>query len=120
MYCLDTYVLWEIQYGNEKFLQFPADKTIITEWTLIEFYRGLLKAYNQLTADYWLRKLQPLVLKVELDILLKGALFQHENKKTDISLFDAIGYVYAQENDLLFVTGDKEFKGRKGVMFIQK
>lgn len=120
MYCLDTYALWEIQYANPKFSLFSNEQFVITEWTFVEFYRSILKQYDKVTADYWLRKLQPFIKKVNLDILTKAVVFQEENKKTDISIYDAIGYIYAQENNILFVTGDKEFKGRNGVMFIQK
>ena len=120
MYCLDTYALWEIQLGNPKFAIFSTEEFIVNEWTFVEFYRSLVKQYDKATADYWLRKLQPFIQKVELETLTKAVLFQEENKKGNMSLFDAVGYMYAQEHTILFVTGDKEFKGRKGVLFIQK
>lgn len=120
MYCLDTYALWEIQFANEKFSQFLLDNFVVADWTLAEFYRGLLKTYNEETAEYWLKKLRPSCRKVDIDMIIKAAKFQYENKKTNMTMYDAVSYIYAQENDLLFVTGDKEFKGRKGVMFIQK
>lgn len=120
MYCLDTYALWEIQYANPKFSLFSNESFVITEWTFVEFYRSILKQYDKITADYWLRKLRPFIRKVEIEILLKAVVFQEENKKTDMSVYDCVGYTFAQENNLLFVTGDKEFKGRKGVLFIQK
>jgi predicted nucleic acid-binding protein len=120
MYCLDSYALWEMQYSNEKFSQFLTENFVITEWTLVEFYRTILREYDKATAEYWLQKLCPFSRKVEVETLIKAVLFQHENKKTNMSIFDCIGYSYAQAHDILFVTGDKEFKGRKGVLFIQK
>ncbi len=120
MYCLDMYALWEIQLGNPKFALFSTEQFVISEWTFVEFYRSILKQYDKVTADYWLRKLQPSIKKIELGILTKAVVFQEDNKKTNMSLFDAIGYIYSQENNITFVTGDKKFKGRKGVLFIQK
>ena len=120
MYCLDTYALWEIQFANEKFSNFLVDNFVVADWTLAEFYRGLLRTYNEATADYWLRKLRPSCRKVDIDTIIKAARFQYNNKKAKMSMYDTVGYIFAQENALLFVTGDKEFKGREGVLFIQK
>lgn len=34
-------------------------------------------------------------------------------------MVDCIGYVYAKENGLRFVTGDKEFEGMENVEFVK-
>jgi len=120
MYCLDNYALWEINFGNKKFSEFLVSDFVITDWTLTEFYRGLLKKYNKQTADYWFNKLKQNSRQVNISVLIRAAIFQHTNKKTDMSLFDAVGYIFSLENDIKFVTGDKEFKHREGVEFIQK
>ncbi len=41
------------------------------------------------------------------------------SKKNALSYADAIGYVCALENNLVFVTGDDAFKGLKGVKFLK-
>ena len=120
MYCLDTYVLWEINFGNDKFSKFLTEDFVITDWTATEFYRGLLKEYNKQTADYWLNRLKPNSRSVNINVLIRAVIFQHTNKKTNMSLFDAVGYIFSLENDLKFVTGDKEFEHREGVEFIKK
>ncbi len=45
--------------------------------------------------------------------------FNAKNKKNALSYADAIGYIYARENGLEFVTGDDAFKGLKGVRFLK-
>ncbi len=120
MYCLDTYALWEINYGNEKFKFLLNKSFIVTDWTLLEFYRGILREYDKKTAEYWLRRLRPFSKWVDIDTLIEAASFQHENKKKRMSLFDCVGYVYSKRNNYIFVTGDKEFRNRKGVHFVQK
>ena len=120
MHCLDSYALWEIQFQNKKFSKFTEIDFVITDWTLIEFYRGLLKAYDKHTADYWFNRLKPFSQPADLTVLVRAVVFQELNKKTHMSLFDAVGYIYSRENNHIFVTGDKEFKGREGVAFIQK
>lgn len=119
MYCLDTYVLWEIQFGNEKYSKFLTENFVISDWTLVEFYKTLLKEYDKKTADYWFRKFKQYCKKVDIDILIRAVLFQYENKKRKMSLFDCVGYIFSLENDFKFVTGDKEFKHREGVLFIK-
>ena len=120
MYCLDTYALFELFYGNPKFSEFFVEKSIVTNWTLIEFFKTMVKEHEKEKGEYWFQKMLPLCKEVHIEILKKAVIFQSENKKTNMSLFDAVGYMYAQEHALLFVTGDKEFKGREGVLFIQK
>ena len=46
-------------------------------------------------------------------------IFRKKNKKKDFSLFDCVGYIFAQENNLLFVTGDEAFRSIKQVEFIK-
>lgn len=43
--------------------------------------------------------------------------FRYEHRKSDISLFDAVGYVFALKKGHPFVTGDKEFEHLEGVEF---
>jgi hypothetical protein len=52
--------------------------------------------------------------------MIKALKFREENKKENISVFDAFGYIYSRENNFKFVTGDKAFKSREGVEFISK
>ena len=45
--------------------------------------------------------------------------FKIKYKKQDLSYADCIGYIYAIKNNLLFLTGDKEFKDLKSVEFVK-
>lgn len=57
---------------------------------------------------------------VSLSTLIKAMQFRVDARKNDISFFDAVGYIFALENNYPFVTGDKEFEHMKGVEFIKK
>lgn len=119
MYCLDTYALWEIHLGNPRYSKLLNNEFVVTDWTLAEFYKTMLREYNKSTADYWFKKFIQHVRKVEINVLIKAVLFQHENKRKNMSLFDCVGYMYSLDSDLKFVTGDKEFKNRPNVEFIK-
>ena len=45
--CLDTYALWEIIHGNPKFAFLLNDDFVLTDWTLIELYKTLLKSFDK-------------------------------------------------------------------------
>jgi hypothetical protein len=86
---------------------------------LAEFYKTLLRQFDKRTAEYWYKKFNPYCLKVNLDVLKKAIDFQHDNRKTNISLFDAVGYIFSIENNMEFITSDKKFKNKPNVKFIK-
>ncbi|MFT4303598.1 MAG: hypothetical protein ACMXYG_03465 [Candidatus Woesearchaeota archaeon] len=105
--------------GNNNYAEITLSNFVITDWALAEYYKTLIKAFNKSTAEYWFNKFLPYSVKVELSIMKKAIHFQTENKKTNISLFDAVGYVFSLEKKIIFVTGDKEFKNMVNVRFIK-
>ncbi len=118
--CLDTYALVEISKGNHKFAEYLNSNFIITDLTLAEFYSVILREEGEKTADYWFRKLERCSLFVSKEILIEAIKFRHEHKKTGISFFDAVGYIFALKNGYYFVTGDKEFEKLPNVEFKKK
>ncbi len=120
MRCLDTYALMEVSNGNPKFSLLMKEDFVITDPTMAEFYLIIRKKHNDQTAQYWHKRLAPFCKPVARQTMINALIFREENKKSEISIFDSIGYIFAAENGHDFVTGDKEFKGRKGVMFLQK
>ncbi len=119
MKCLDTYALLEINNGSPAFTGLLSEDLVITDVTMAEFYAIMYRTYNLQTADYWHKKLSFFCRPVSRDILLKASKFRVDNSKQNLSFFDCVGYIYALENNMKFVTGDKEFRFRKGVEFIK-
>src|SRR3989344_7133080 len=108
--CLDTYALVEISEGNPGFVAYLSEDITIPELILAEFYALLLRRFGEKTALYWLRKLQPYAVKVDLDTLIEAMSFREKNRQKNLSFFDAVGYLFSIRNNLIFVTGDKEFE----------
>ncbi|MBN1156435.1 PIN domain-containing protein [Candidatus Woesearchaeota archaeon] len=119
MLCLDTYALIEINNGNPRFAGLMEHDFVITNLTMAEFYADIYRKYNEKTADFWHRKLSPFCKAVPRDILIKATKFRIDNSKRNLSFFDSAGYVYSLENSMKFVTGDKEFEKREGVLFLK-
>ena len=119
MKCLDTYALVEIHNGNPLFMGVFKEQIVIPEVVLAEFVGVLLRRYNEKTADYWVRRLEPYTVTVGLSVFLGAVKFRYKYKEKNFSFFDAVGYVYSLTNNCLFVTGDKAFKGFKSVNHIK-
>ena len=118
--CLDTYVLIEFYLGNKKFQEYLEEEFVITELTLAEFFGVLLRDYGERDAEHWFNKLSVYSVHVDNQVLKEAIKFRHANKKTGISFFDAVGYIFALKNGYKFVTGDKEFEKMKNVEFRKK
>ena len=119
MKCLDTYALVEVHNGNPKFAGFLTEEVVVPDIIMAEFYAHIYSKYDLKTADYWRRKLSFLCKPVSLDILLQAVRFRIDNKEKDFSFFDCVGYVFAIENNMKFVTGDGGFRQMKGVEFLK-
>lgn len=116
--CLDTYALLEMIGNNPKYAGLVDDSTVITDLTLAEFYYILCRRYDVRTADFWQRKFGPYCSPVSQDLLLQSVRFRVENKEKNYSFFDCVGYVFALEHGMQFVTGDRAFKGKPRVLYL--
>ena len=117
---LDTYALIEISKGNPKFIHFIETDFFILDLILAEFYSVLLREQNEETADLWYKKLESYTERASLSILINAVKYRDMHKKENLSFFDCVGYIFAKENNMKFVTGDKQFANREGVVFIKK
>jgi len=120
MRVLDTYALIEIKNENPKFAHLLNKPFIIVDSTIAELYIVLMKAEGEEEARYWYKRFSFYCKPIDKETMIKSLKFREMNKKENISIFDAFGYIFARENNYVFVTGDKEFKHKEGVEFIQK
>ena len=121
IYFLDTYALIEIIHGNENYI-FLNEKVgfITTKLNLFELYYYCLRIYDENTAENYFEKFISYVLVYENEIIFKeAAKMKFKHKKAKLSLVDCIGYIIAKQNNILFVTGDKEFEKMPNVKFVK-
>lgn len=118
--CLDTYALMEIMNANPKFAHYLNLNFVIADITLAEFYGVILREHGEEKADFWIKKLENYAEQTTLAILIEAVKFRHKNKEKNLSWVDAIGYIFAKQNNHLFVTGDKEFEGVESVEYVKK
>lgn len=120
MYCLDTYALMEILQKNPSFDEFIGADWVIIDATLAEFYMVLHRTLGQKTADYWWSAFEPMTKSLQAKTWLSAARLRLQNPKEKLSIYDCLGYCFAQEHGYLFVTGDKAFKDKKGVKYLSE
>lgn len=116
---LDTYAIVEIARKNPNYEKFLNKPFVITKLNLFEFHQYLVRAKGEAYADELIESYLPNVMEYDVEIIKKASKFRVENTSKNLSMTDCIGYVYAKENGLVFVTGDGEFKGFENVEFVQ-
>ncbi|HLD75817.1 MAG TPA: PIN domain-containing protein [Candidatus Norongarragalinales archaeon] len=123
MYFFDTYAIVEICKGNPNYIQFREAEAKCSIFNMAETYYVLKTQYDQKLAENSLSVTENYLTELSSEVIQKAmdfrAGFNAKNRKSALSYADAIGYTYALENDLEFVTGDDAFKNLKGVRFLK-
>lgn len=113
--CLDTYALIEIIHKNEHFTELLEEGFIIPDPVLAELYDVLLRTHNREIADHWYVRFSLYSLPVPHELLKNAVVLRRANKKLNLSITDAAGYLLAQHLNISFVTGNQAFEGMPGV-----
>ena len=119
MYCLDSYALVEIHDESSKYTRYLDEEFVIPKPVLAEFYYVIYKKSGKQKAQSWIDKLEPYSREVSLKCWIDALIYRHEHRKQNLSIFDCIGYIYSVENGYTFVTGDIQFKNKKGVEYVK-
>ncbi len=113
----DSYAIIELLLRNpayKKYLEFPLVTTILNK---IEIYWWAITRYNRGLADNLLSSIKH--CEISDEVVRKAMLFRKQHSKRKFSYADAIGYAFAREHSLLFLTGDSQFRGLPGVQFVK-
>ena len=114
---LDTYALIAIIQGNSNFQKYSEEEGITLKTNLMELYYILLRDYGESAAEQGLQQFESIGKDIPINSIRKAMKFRNEHRKQNFSYIDCLGYMFARENKILFVTGDNEFKGKEGVEF---
>lgn len=119
-YFFDSYAVVEIIDGNSKYEGYSDETFVMTIFNLSEIYWFALREYNEKEADEIYYYFKQFVVEISDEILKEAIKFRKKNKKRRLSYADCIGYVFALKNNILFLTGDKEFQNLPNVEFVRK
>ena len=119
-YFFDTYALIELLKKNpayERFIEEPVNTSVLNLGELQ--YCLLKKGINKDIIDSWYERLRSSCIEIDAEYVKKAMYFKFENKSKSFSFIDCIGYITSRENGLVFLTGDKEFKGLDSVEYVK-
>lgn len=115
----DTYALIEIAGGNQNYNKYTHGILVTSDFNLMELYYSLLKDYGKEVAERHFAEWAEFSVQISRDIIKKGMGVKLANKKEKLSYVDCIGYAYALETSISFLTGDSKFKNKIGVEFVK-
>ena len=117
-YFFDSYALFEIVFGNEKYAQYGKEGGVTTLFNIAELNYGLKKIKSQQGADQITEKFRASTVKIKWEDILKAMDLKTEHK--NLSIPDAIGYTVAKRINMKFLTGDEDFKDFDNVELVKK
>ncbi|MBI5047288.1 PIN domain-containing protein [Candidatus Micrarchaeota archaeon] len=121
MYFLDTCAMIEYVKDNPRFVDIIRSHKFHTSiFQLMELYYITLIEENQELAEKYFESFSLVKVTIE-EKTLKNAMkvrLNFQNQKKKVSYVDALGYQYAIENNLKFVTSDPGFDKLDSVEFI--
>ncbi|AFU57860.1 putative PIN domain protein [Candidatus Nitrososphaera gargensis Ga9.2] len=122
-YYYDSYTIIEFLDKNQKYKEyFTEHRGILTALNLMEVSYSLQKHFGFRSTAEHLEPFLPYVVTFDLsdiDAAMKLRLALEKNKKLNISYVDALGYHLAKKHNVLFLTGDRHFKGLDNVEFVK-
>ena len=116
----DSYAVIETIKGNSNYNPYIDEEVIITIFNLTEIYFSALKDLGETAAEKIYQQYSPSVSEVPDNVIKKAMKFKLKNKDKNFSYTDCIGYIYSTENDMIFLTGDKQFENLENVEFVKK
>ncbi len=117
----DTFALIEYLKDNPSYVPYFEKHEIITsKLNLMELYYSSLKEVSEELAERHYNAFLPRTVDITDAHFKSAAKMRLKQKENNLSYVDCTGYSIAQENNIKFLTGDKQFKGMKNVEWIGK
>ena len=118
-YFFDTYAMIELVKTSPAYAVFIEEPVTTTKFNLAELFYILLSEVGEEKAMSALTKFKDFEAEVTGEILIKAMKFRLQHKRKGFSYADCIGYVFAVQNRMKFLTGDDAFRGMDNVEFVK-
>lgn len=119
-YFYDSYAIIEYINDNPCFVPYFENHSGITALpNVMEVYYSSLLDSGKEKADPILEKIWTIVVHPKRETVKKAMQFRAQHKKQKLSYADCLGYALAKEQEVPFLTGDKEFKDFPNVIFLK-
>lgn len=118
-YFFDSYALVEIVKGNPSFIGYANAPIFITLFNLVEVVNSVFLDYGEQKASETHERFKACVQEIDWKIIKEAIQLKQKYKKRNVSYADCIGYAFANQHGLRFLTGDKEFRDLPNVEFVK-
>ena len=115
----DSYAFFEILKGNPSYEKYKKGLIVTTKLNLFELYLGLLRDLDEETAEKYFDKYYLFIKDFDENVIKQAAKLKNKLNKRDLSMTDCIGYIFAKQLGIKFLTGDKEFQDMDNVEFVK-
>jgi len=115
----DSYAFFEILKENKNYAKYENAEIVTTKLNLFELYLGILREKSESEAKEVLDLFYPFAIDFDENIIEDAAKLKNKLNKRDVSMTDCIGYVFAKQLGIKFLTGDKEFQNLDNVEFVK-
>src|SRR3989338_2333574 len=106
----DTYAFYEIIKENPNYKDYINTGVITTKLNIFELYLAFLKDKNVDLAEYSLRKYYTFAGDFDEQVIREAAKLKIQLNNRDVSMTDCIGYCFAKQLGIKFLTGDNAFE----------
>ena len=119
-YFYDTSAIIENLIDNPHAVSYfgEGDEGVVSLFVVLETYFILLRKGKAKEAEVMLDRLYRLIETPSKQTISRAMQYRLKEQKRGLSYADALGYVYAKENRIPFVTSDRAFKGLPNVIMI--
>lgn len=116
----DSYAVIEYVRDNANYQKyFEEGFGVLSLLNVLEVYYTVLSSLGPERAAIILDEIHALITEPSKETMKRAMEFRLQNKKSNFSYADALGYQLALERGIPFLTGDNQFKGMKNVEFVK-
>ncbi len=117
-YFFDSYAIIELLDKNPSFKKYEEFPLVTSVLNKIEVASWALLEYGDEFSDIVVNSLS-YVVGISDDVVKDAVRMKRGENRRNLSYADCVGYCFARRNNLLFLTGDKQFKDLPGVEFVK-
>ena len=114
----DTSAIIDFIRSEEKTTPFKNNILITSSLNLMELYYILLRDHGKENAELHTKEWARYTAPVSLETVKRAMEFRLANRKENLSYVDCIGYLFAFEQGISFLTSDRAFAGRPGARMV--
>jgi len=118
-YFFDSYAIIELTNGNPRYARFSDEVITLTIFNLVEITYSAFLQMGEEKAQETYRKFLECVQNIDEEIVFEALQLKQKYKKRDLSYTDCLGYAFAKQRNLRFLTGDRQFEDIDNVEYVK-